>query len=208
MSVPTTEQFLSASKVTELLGTKAAVDHTHEGSGSSGGGVLATSGYATILEMGAGGSYTRCTPGGFVFETPAEGVLPVTGDPVVGGDDGGFGWGYDVEGWFQISLRFWCGFDAALTVPDYVQVEFTDYYDQGSFEYTIPVTPGGIGRSAPGFTTTVTGPVFHSPDKTETGTGQSNAQLVIKWPSGDGVMKNGNFSGPNYAVMARIAKLG
>jgi len=83
MPDPVTEQFLSASKTTELLAGKAAVDHVHEDTGGGGGGgftpklaeCITNNAASTQRTTGEGG----VTDGSLVWDEPLD---PWTNDSV------------------------------------------------------------------------------------------------------------------------------
>lgn len=216
MPDPVTEQFLSASKTTELLAGKAAVDHVHEDTGGGGGGggpsslVLLSPGHCTQYPMSVGGvsgAGRRAVFGSYVENILYGSSIGVT--DYIGQSQLSFA----NPGWYQMTFKIWAGFSAGTTaLPEFLMLSW-NCWDGADFDHEIQCTPGvNLSRSFPGATMSVMTPVFHHPGAEEASAADGAIQADLRWV-GDSQLENGNGAATGsdpgqYAFRILVAKLG
>jgi hypothetical protein len=134
----------------------------------------------------------------------------------VGGVGGAaeYGWGYEDEGWYQVTFSIDVGFTAGSDpLPEIVHLDWSSW-DGDSISFDLPLTDpygfpvtGGAGTLYGGKATVVT-PIHHMPPAADVGGGelQSMNQVDLRW-KGDAVLTRQNGGPALVALQLQVTRL-
>jgi len=227
MSVPVTEQFLTAERTLAIEGKSIA------SMGVSGGNLVLTrentSALSVALPSGGGGAAplgqiriwnpTATVEPGWAAGTKALHMSNWQHDGNIEGADfpissgvGQYGFGFPEAGWYQHQFRLWVGFTAVTTpLPSYFLLRWEPYGFAGC-AWEFPVLPTAVSslqggnRALPGYVGTVETVPFYDPGDAVTGGADASNWVVAAW-EGDALMKSGSGSPAQYAFRLITTRL-
>lgn len=122
------------------------------------------------------------------------------------------GWGFAEEGWYQVTIFIWVGFQDS--VPDLLRVSLQTYdvaEAAGDFAVLPPAAAGSASmgtttsRSLPGVVATMSSPVFFQENVDVTG--DSACRILMGWDDGGGTLVSANGGDPKFSLRADITKI-